>query len=438
MSGGSVIAGLYASENKSFELFDERVVALLRSGLHADILKRLLRPALATRILATNLIARPAAFVSRILRVQPPLRRWASRSDALEEVLRSHYGDVKLADVARPNLDVVLNACELRTGTAFRFGNRRSGSWRTGEIVGNNVTVAHAVACSAAYPIFLPAFDRFYDFERRKGVRKRQRVIITDGGVFDNLATTCVEPGRDSAYSLHVYEPDYFLDQPADFWVGTSRGLPEYRSAKRLFYVVYYSELAIFDAEVKENFSHVADLLFLYRNHAWDRGSTPLASSSTIGLSPQTTVRVGTWSLRVKQTLELLDESYRKTMQYMFNSFLASEEGSWRWYDDLSHAAEKQQEKILTRLTGKVERVREDTAVVSLEDEAGIERHATCDLEVLTARGIGDGDRFRCLVIRRDGSTSVEFERREADTLSQDELERFYRKVDEQLGDEGL
>ncbi len=210
VSGGSVIAGLYAYCNEPFESFDERVVALLRRGLHRDIVKRLLRPALAARVLATNLIARPAAFVSRILRLQPPLRRWASRSDALEQVLRSQYGELELAAVARPNLDVVFNACELRTGTAFRFGNRRSGSWRTGEIAGNHITVAHAVACSAAYPMFLPAFDRCYDFEK-KGVREQKRVIITDGGVFDNLGTTCIEPGRDSAYSLHTYEPDYLI-----------------------------------------------------------------------------------------------------------------------------------------------------------------------------------------------------------------------------------
>jgi len=210
VSGGSVIAGLYAYRDQSFESFDERVVELLRRGLHRDILKSLFCPALATRILASNLIARPVAFFSNLLRRQPPLRRWASRSDALECVLRSYYGDLQIRQVVRQDLDVIINACELRTGTAFRFGNRCSGSWRTGRIVGNRIDLAHAVACSAAYPIFLPAFDRYYDFEKG-AVSERRRVIITDGGVFDNLGTTCIEPGRDSAYSLHAYEPDYLI-----------------------------------------------------------------------------------------------------------------------------------------------------------------------------------------------------------------------------------
>ena len=76
--------------------------------------------------------------------------------------------------------------------------------------MGNRVALAHAVACSAAYPMFLPALDRVYEFEKRGKIGK-QRVLITDGGVFDNLGTSCLEPGRDSAYSLQVFNPDYII-----------------------------------------------------------------------------------------------------------------------------------------------------------------------------------------------------------------------------------
>ena len=210
VSGGAVIAGLYAYNNESFDSFDERVVALLRKGLQRDILKQLFKPRLAASVLATNMIARPAALLFKLFKGQPPFRRWASRSDALEQALESHFKKTEMCDVARPSIDVIFNACELRTGTAFRFGNTCSGSWRTGTIVGNQITVAHAIACSAAYPMFLPAFDRVYNFEK-KGIRSRGRVVITDGGVYDNLGTTCIEPGRDPAYSLYAYEPDYII-----------------------------------------------------------------------------------------------------------------------------------------------------------------------------------------------------------------------------------
>jgi NTE family protein len=126
---------------------------------------------------------------------------------ALEKEL---FGKVLVGEVKRRQLSTVINACELRTGTAFRFGHAKSGSWRTGQIVGNRVTVAHAVACSAAYPMMLPAFDRIYEFEKN-GKIERKRVLITDGGVFDNLGVSCIEPGRDSAYSLHTFDPDYII-----------------------------------------------------------------------------------------------------------------------------------------------------------------------------------------------------------------------------------
>jgi len=126
----------------------------------------------------------------------------------LRDCLRDLFGDLQLSDVRRPNLDIVFNACELRTATAFRFGNRRSGTWRFGEIADNKVSVAHAIACSAAYPMFLPAFDRKYSF-LKSGKTQPQRVIITDGGAFDNLGTSCLEPGRNDAFSLHVYPADY-------------------------------------------------------------------------------------------------------------------------------------------------------------------------------------------------------------------------------------
>lgn len=130
-----------------------------------------------------------------------------------------------LRDVARPGKDVIFNACELRTGTAFRFGNRRSGSWRTGEIKGNDIAVAHAIACSAAYPMFMPAFDREYAFVKG-GQTSTRRVLITDGGVYDNLGVSCVEPGRDSEFTLHTYSPDYIVCCSAGHGQFGGEGIP--------------------------------------------------------------------------------------------------------------------------------------------------------------------------------------------------------------------
>ena len=123
VSGGSVIAALYAYNQQRFADFDKSVVQLLHRGLQREAVGHLLSPGLLARIAGTNLIARPAAMLSRLRHKTPTLRRWASRTDALEKTFKNLFGDIEVRNVARQNLDIVFNACELRTGTAFRFGN---------------------------------------------------------------------------------------------------------------------------------------------------------------------------------------------------------------------------------------------------------------------------------------------------------------------------
>lgn len=210
VSGGAVIAGLYAYSQESFQAFDESVIAVLRRGFNGAIIRHLLSPKLLPQVVATNVLARPAAVAARAFGYPPPLRRWASRTDAFEAALRDLFGDLQLTDRRRNGVDVVFNSCELRSGTAFRFGSRHSGSWRTKSIVGNRISVAHAVAASAAYPLFLPAFDRIYPFDTYSGPNNK-RVVLTDGGVYDNLGVSCMEPGRRADISLNVFHPDYII-----------------------------------------------------------------------------------------------------------------------------------------------------------------------------------------------------------------------------------
>jgi NTE family protein len=74
----------------------------------------------------------------------------------------------------------------------------------------NGILAAHAVAASAAYPALLPAIDRTFTFERN-GVRTERRVLLTDGGVFENLGVSCLEPGRSEAISTNVFPVDYII-----------------------------------------------------------------------------------------------------------------------------------------------------------------------------------------------------------------------------------
>jgi NTE family protein len=123
---------------------------------------------------------------------------------------RELFPSLGLRAARRANLEIVIGACELRSGTAFRFGHARSGTWRLGEMEGNPADVSFAVAASAAYPIMLPAFDRTFRFNKQGRVQPH-RVSLTDGGVYDNLGLQVLEPGRDPHFSLHTFPCEYII-----------------------------------------------------------------------------------------------------------------------------------------------------------------------------------------------------------------------------------
>jgi NTE family protein len=235
VSGGSVIAAAYSYWNGSFEEFDRRIVSLLRRGFQRRIAVAALTSRVAPKIAFTFIVSGGAALLlsilswllsltgsifrfqtteleNRLLRLAARLPQLGSLTTAFEYVLsRDLFGTTSVKDVARPDLDVIINACDLRTGTAFRFSNRDSGGWRYGRIDDERpVPLAKAVAASAAYPLILPPLPEEFTFVRR-GKRVREAVVLTDGGVFDNLGVAAIEPGRSAEVSLNVYHPTHII-----------------------------------------------------------------------------------------------------------------------------------------------------------------------------------------------------------------------------------
>lgn len=224
VSGGSVISAMYAYADDSFEAFDARVVELLRRGLQREILWEVLRPSSMVTALK-SLVFRGMSlsvrkFVSLLRDIIRPgvTRRWVplprefSRTEAFRNVLaNSLFGDTVVRDVGRRSLHTVINATELRTGSAFRFGSKQSGCWRFGTIASEDALLADAVAASAAYPAFLPALERQYSFTKNGRTTERTHVLLTDGGVFENLGVGPMEPGRVPSISTNVFEPEYII-----------------------------------------------------------------------------------------------------------------------------------------------------------------------------------------------------------------------------------
>ncbi len=225
VSGGSVIAAMYAYSSEDFADFDARVTSLLREGLVGEIAKAWLTPGSMARTAAAMLRNVPSSMLRGLGAMLPsglqrglldprsvPPARAHSRAEAFRTALaRTLFGEVKTSEVVRDSLDVVINATELRTGSAFRFGSRESGCWRFGTIAPASSSVADAVAASAAYPVFLPALDREYRFSKRGKDVGVDRVLLTDGGVFENLGVGPMEPGRSPDVSTNVFDPKYII-----------------------------------------------------------------------------------------------------------------------------------------------------------------------------------------------------------------------------------
>jgi NTE family protein len=231
VSGGSVIGACFHAHQGDFASFEKKMREILSRGLVRRMCRKLFSP-LGLKVAGAFALIGFVAFCVAVVRIvlsvltlitprsisrhfeqieiRSPLHRFASRTSLLEAALDDLlFGGASLSDLpAKPHL--VINASELRTGSAFRFGTMESGSWRWGKLRRNDVAVAHAVAASAAYPLFLPAFDESFTFDN-KGTLKSDRVILTDGGIYDNLGLGCLWPDRSPDVSLNVVSVDTII-----------------------------------------------------------------------------------------------------------------------------------------------------------------------------------------------------------------------------------
>jgi NTE family protein len=124
-------------------------------------------------------------------------------------------------------------AAELRTGSAFYYSGKEAGSWRFGKMDLTQVPISHAVAASAAHPLFLPALDEFMTFRKRDGSLSTERVTLTAGGIYDNLGLSPLWPDRDRAVSIAVEEVDTIVACKAGY--GLRMGRPSTFIFARMF-----------------------------------------------------------------------------------------------------------------------------------------------------------------------------------------------------------
>lgn len=137
-------------------------------------------------------------------------RKWAllwgddhSATDLLAQVYQDRLvGDLRLKDLAAieagPGPAFVFNTSNLQTGVDLRFSGRGVHDWQLGDASSAELLVAEAVAASSAFPIAFPPLVLKFDPNTYQGgaLAKandprvsdlRRRVVLTDGGVYDNL-----------------------------------------------------------------------------------------------------------------------------------------------------------------------------------------------------------------------------------------------------------
>ena len=268
VSGGSLIGAMWAYSDDDFVTFDERVTALLRSRLNWRITRSIFAskktPGIVVSAIASAIGSGTAATFTILRRLrdwlmrrssvdsaEPFPRQWMNRSTAVQHVFERILGSLPITRPKR-SLAVVINACDLRSASAFRFGSAESGCWRYGRLVDNEIPVALAVAASAAYPVALPAIDAKWQFTKGDGRSAIERLLITDGGVFDNLGTSCLEPGRNPKYSTNVYPVEYIIAADAGYGLLDANRYPLWwpTRMKRAFETVYRRAQAISKGQI--------------------------------------------------------------------------------------------------------------------------------------------------------------------------------------------
>jgi NTE family protein len=110
----------------------------------------------------------------------------------------------------------VLNATNLATGVGFRFSRPYAGDYRIGLLPRPAFRLARAVAASSAFPPILSpvvletdpgAFQRTPGADLWEEERLRRRILLTDGGVYDNLGLETVWKRHTTVIASDAGEP---------------------------------------------------------------------------------------------------------------------------------------------------------------------------------------------------------------------------------------
>ena len=177
VSGGSITAGVLG-HNWGGLAFED-------TGIATEFRQRVVQPirGLARKTIDVSAILARLTLVARI-------------RDPIKAAYGKHlFGNATLQDLPdRPQF--VINATNLQSGVLWRFSKRYMRDYRVGRVEEPTTELAVAVAASSAFPPFLSpvrmridpsAFSSDLDGEDLHHGQFLTKVVLSDGGVYDNL-----------------------------------------------------------------------------------------------------------------------------------------------------------------------------------------------------------------------------------------------------------
>ncbi|WP_375458505.1 patatin-like phospholipase family protein [uncultured Enterovirga sp.] len=154
-------------------------------------------------------------------------------SSAAKAAARSY--DANLTDGARLSSlrsrpMFVFNATNLMTGVTMRFRPDYVADYQIGQITGLDLSLAEVVAASAAFPpVLSPAVIDLMGGDTvggSEGPLARppyvEKAVLTDGGVYDNMATEAVWKRCRTIFASNAGKPFDFEPDPAHNWLQQS------------------------------------------------------------------------------------------------------------------------------------------------------------------------------------------------------------------------
>jgi NTE family protein len=154
---------------------------------------------------------------------------WKKASDVIDKTYRDHlYGDATLQDLPAGKPRFVINSTNFATGVDFRFSRPYAGDYRIGLIRNPSFRISTAVAASSGFPPALSPVTIDLDpdsVEKTEGAdlhddsEFRKRLILTDGGVYDNLGLETVWNRYDTVLVSDAGAPFECKGSPATDWL---------------------------------------------------------------------------------------------------------------------------------------------------------------------------------------------------------------------------